>query len=150
MTRLAAHFAAPECELAEFGVRVVVVSFGSVAAVTQYAVETPNPFTMLSDVKRELYGALGIGRSLSKVFSFATIAWYAETKIERGVLPSAFGDHPDDILQMGADFTFASDGRIVFEHRSAASTTDRPTVDMIAAACRDDTSASRTAAASAK
>lgn len=81
---------------------------------------------MFVDPGRQLYNALGLRRSVAKVWSISSLVYYAEQKRAGRKLVAMFEE--DDLTQMGGDFIFDKDGTLALVYRSKVST-DRPSVD---------------------
>ena len=80
---------------------------------------------MFVDPARQLYNALGLKRSVAKVWSISALVYYAEQKRAGRKLVAMFEE--DDPTQMGGDFVFDERGKLALVHRSKVST-DRPSV----------------------
>jgi len=80
---------------------------------------------MFVDPARQLYNALGLKRSVAKVWSISALVYYAEQKRAGRKLVAMFEE--DDPTQMGGDFVFDKDGTLALVYRSKVST-DRPSV----------------------
>ena len=81
---------------------------------------------MFVDPERQLYYALGLNRSVAKVWSIPALVYYAEQKRAGRKLVAMFDE--DDPTQMGGDFVFDEHGKLALVHRSKVST-DRPSVE---------------------
>ncbi|XP_035692664.1 uncharacterized protein LOC118427115 isoform X2 [Branchiostoma floridae] len=114
----------------------MVVSFGSQAGAQRWLQDTSCPYDMLLDQDRKLYGAFGLGRSVSKVWSVAALTYYAEQKAARRTLPKKYENVEDDPHQMGGDFIFDPQGKALLVHCSKVST-DRPEVSTIISVLKD-------------
>lgn len=83
---------------------------------------------MLLDVDRKLYCAVGLGRSVAKVWNISTLIYYASQKAAGRTLPKQFENVEDDPHQMGGDFIIDRYGYMGLLHCSQTPT-DRPSVD---------------------
>ncbi len=117
--------------LDEFGdTCVAVVSFAPAEDLAAYRDHLALPFPVLSDPDRALYRRLGLRRArLRDVFNAGTRSMYKDLmakgrQVRRPV---------HDIRQLGGDFVFDADGRLVAEFRPP-SPDARPTVDDLLAA----------------
>ena len=81
---------------------------------------------MFVDPERQLYNALGLKRSVAKVWSISALVYYAEQKRAGRKLLAMFEE--DDPTQMGGDFVLDEFGKLALVHRSKVST-DRPSVE---------------------
>ena len=89
---------------------------------------------MFVDPARQLYKALGLKRSVAKVWSISALVYYAEQKCAGRKLVAVFEE--DDPTQMGGDFVFDKDGKLALVHRSKVST-DRPSVEELLKCVKD-------------
>ena len=89
---------------------------------------------MFVDPARQLYNALGLKRSVAKVWSISALVYYAEQKRAGRKLVAMFEE--DDPTQMGGDFVFDKDGTLALVYRSKVST-DRPSVDDLLKCVKD-------------
>ena len=89
---------------------------------------------MFVDPARQLYNALGLKRSVAKVWSISALVYYAEQKRAGRKLVAMFEE--DDPTQMGGDFVFDKDGKLALVHRSKVST-DRPSVEELLKCVKD-------------
>ena len=89
---------------------------------------------MFVDPARQLYNALGLKRSVAKVWSISALAYYAEQKRAGRKLVAMFEE--DDPTQMGGNFVFDKDGTLALVYRSKVST-DRPSVDDLLKCVKD-------------
>jgi len=106
--------------------QVIVVSFGNVEGAKKWLQDTKCEFRMFVDPERRLYNALGLKRSVAKVWSIAALVYYAEQKCTGRKLVAMFEE--DDPTQMGGDFILDEYGKLALVHRSKVST-DRPSVE---------------------
>ena len=83
---------------------------------------------MLLDEDRRLYVALGLKRSVSKVWAISSLVYYAEQKLAGRKLLSMLDE--DDPHQLGGDFIIDSSGILTLLYQSKTST-DRPSVDFL-------------------
>lgn len=113
---------------------VVIISFGSVKGAKKWLQDTKCEFRMFVDPERQLYNALGLKRSVAKVWSISALIYYAEQKRANRKLVAMFEE--DDPTQMGGDFVFDKNGKLVLIHRSKVST-DRPSVENLLECVRD-------------
>ena len=107
---------------------VAVVSFGSKEKASSWKNDTKCEFPMLVDTDRHLYVALGLKRSVSKVWTISSLVYYAEQKLAGRKLLAMLDE--DDPHQLGGDFIIDSTGKLVFVYQSKTST-DRPPVDCL-------------------
>jgi len=114
----------------EAGCKVVVVSFGASKGAEKWLEETGSGLDMYLDTERHIYSLVGLGRSVAKVWSMATVRYYAEQKAGGRALPTALADVEDDPLQMGGDFTLDTQMKIVMAYPSKTPK-DRPSVQHI-------------------
>ena len=89
---------------------------------------------MFVDPARQLYNALGLKRSVAKVWSISALVYYAEQKRAGRKLVAIFEE--DDPTQMGGDFVLDKDGTLALVYRSKVST-DRPSVDDLLKCVKD-------------
>ena len=89
---------------------------------------------MFVDPARQLYNALGLKRSVAKVWSISALVYYAEQKRAGRKLVAMFEE--DDPTQMGGDFVFDKDGKLALVYRSKVST-DRPSVEDLLKCVKD-------------
>lgn len=89
---------------------------------------------MFVDPARQLYNALGLKRSVAKVWSIPALVYYAEQKRAGRKLVAMFGE--DDPTQMGGDFVFDKDGKLALVYCSKVST-DRPSVEDLLKCVKD-------------
>lgn len=113
---------------------VVIISFGNVKGARKWLQDTKCEFRMFVDPERQLYNALGLKRSVAKVWSISALIYYAEQKRANRKLVAMFEE--DDPTQMGGDFVFDKNGKLVLIHRSKVST-DRPSVENLLECVRD-------------
>lgn len=85
--------------------------------------DTHCQFPMLLDADRSLYRALGLRRSVSKVWAVSSLVYYAEQKLAGRKLISMYEE--DDPHQLGGDFIIDPVGKLVLVYQSKTST-DRP------------------------
>lgn len=114
--------------------KVIVVSFGNVEGAQKWLQDTNCEFRMFVDPGRQLYNALGLRRSVAKVWSISSLVYYAEQKRAGRKLVAMFEE--DDLTQMGGDFIFDKDGTLALVYRSKVST-DRPSVDDLLKCVKD-------------
>ena len=83
---------------------------------------------MLVDEDRQLYKAMGLTRSVSKVWAISSLFYYAEKKAaSRKLVPML---ENDDVHQLGGNFIIDSAGKMALIYGSKMST-DRPSVDFL-------------------
>jgi len=116
---------------------VVVVSFGSLQGAAGWLKDTGCKLEMFLDPDRSLYRALGLPRSVSKVWGISTIHFYAGELASGRSLPKSQQEE-DDPLQMGGDFTLSRTGRLLLCHPST-NPRDRPSLEQIVAAIKEST-----------
>ena len=90
--------------------------------------DTKCSIPMLLDKDCNVYVAVGLGRSVSKVWAISTIVYYAEQKLAGRSLLAMLNE--DDPHQLGGDFIINSDGKFLLVYHSKTST-DRPSVDYL-------------------
>lgn len=83
---------------------------------------------MLVDEDRQLYKALGLTRSVSRVWAISSLVYYAEQKAAWRKLHSMLPK--DDVHQLGGDFIIDSAGKMALIYKSKTST-DRPSVEFL-------------------
>ncbi|XP_043217155.1 uncharacterized protein LOC122379213 [Amphibalanus amphitrite] len=123
---------------AEFGrlrCSVLVVSFGAREGALRWLADTGCEFPLLLDPERQLYRALGLARSIAKVWQHSTLQYYGGQKAAGRPLPAAYTGVEDDPHQMGGDFIVDGSDRLVLVHCST-SPPDRPTVPALLTAVR--------------
>ncbi len=108
----------------------MVISFGSQEGAMNWLDQTGCTFDMFLDEDRQIYTAMGLGISIAKVWSIATLMYYADMKAMGRVLPSAAENIQDDPLQMGGNLVLDCHGNTVLVHCSKTPP-DRPTVDSL-------------------
>ena len=90
--------------------------------------DTKCEFPVFVDADRQLYKALGLARSVSKVWGISSLMYYAEQKVVmRKILPML---PKDDVYQLGGDLIIDSAGKIALIYKSKTST-DRPSVKFL-------------------
>jgi len=122
-------------EVANAGARVVVVSFGSLQGAAGWLKDTGCKLEMFLDPDRSLYRALGLPRSVSKVWGISTIHFYAGEVASGRTLPKSQQEE-DDPLQMGGDFTLNRTGHLILCHPSS-NPRDRPSLEKIIAVVKE-------------
>jgi len=122
-------------EVANAGARVVVVSFGSLQGAAGWLKDTGCKLEMFLDPDRSLYRALGLPRSVSKVWGISTIHFYAGEVASGRTLPKSQQEE-DDPLQMGGDFTLNRTGHLILCHPSS-NPRDRPSLEKILAVVKE-------------
>lgn len=105
-----------------------MVSFGTQEKAVAWITDTKCQFPMLLDADRHLYRALGLKRSVSKVWTVSSLLYYAEQKLAGRKLMSMLEN--DDPHQLGGDFIVDPSGKLVMVYLSKTST-DRPSVDFL-------------------
>ncbi|XP_075921285.1 uncharacterized protein LOC116939324 isoform X3 [Petromyzon marinus] len=109
----------------DLAARVVLVSFSSCSRAKAWLNETGATFPMLLDPNRRLFTVLGLRVSVSRVWSVATLIYYAEQIVAgRSLLQTAEGP-PEDLNQLGGDFLVGESGRVLWS-RPSHSPMDRP------------------------
>src|SRR4051812_25082325 len=110
--------------LRERSVQVVVVTFTPPAKIAAFLARRPQPLPIVSDPGREAYRAFGLKRTNVFAFfkprvlgKFLRQIWHGG-RVQRPV--------DNDVLQLGGDFLFDADGKLVWSWRSQDAT-DRPT-----------------------
>lgn len=83
---------------------------------------------MLLDTDRSLYRALGLKRSVAKVWTVSSLVYYAEQKLAGRTLLAMLEE--DDPHQLGGDFIVDPNGKLVLVYQSKTST-DRPSTDYL-------------------
>ena len=111
---------------------VALVTFTRQRNLRGYRSRLQLPYAVLTDERRDVYGAFGFGRGpWWRVWGPATLRAYARLW-RRGRRPT----RPDeDTLQLGGDVVVGRDGRIAYLHRSRGPA-DRPPIDDLIAAIR--------------
>jgi peroxiredoxin len=110
--------------LRERSVQVLVVTFTPPATIAAYLARRPLPLPIVSDPGREAYRAFGLKRTNAFAFFKPRVLG----KFIRQILQGGRVQRPvdKDVLQLGGDFLFDADGRLVWSWRSQDAT-DRPT-----------------------
>jgi AhpC/TSA antioxidant enzyme len=123
-------------EIEAAGARVLAISFGAPEMVAAYRADHALPFPVASDVERNAYHALGIGRGgVQKVWRPSAIWQHIALRL-RGYTS---GRHrQSDVLQLGGDFVIGRDGRLLLSHPSVAGD-DRVSIGEILAALKRPT-----------
>jgi len=103
-------------------IKVIVISFEDVVHISAWKNETNCPFTILIDLKSQIYSAYGLG-SIDNVWTPRVILYYTWEFIKMTKFPEAHGD----IHQLGGDFIVDRWLNIIFCNRSTEST-DRPSI----------------------
>ena len=116
------------------GVELVAVSMSPPVGVAAYLAVHPGPVPIFADPERQLYVALGLGRTTWLRLLRPAVVWKYLKMIVRGgkVRRVPVGE---DALQLGGDFLVGPDRRVLWAYRSA-DPTDRPSADAILAAVR--------------
>jgi len=114
---------------------VVVISFGSLHGAAGWLKDTGCKLKMFLDPDRSLYRALGLPRSVSKVWGISTIHFYAGEVASGRSLPKSQQEE-DDPLQMGGDFTLSRTGHLLLCHPSS-NPRDRPSLEQILSAVKE-------------
>ena len=81
---------------------------------------------MLVDQERKLYCAVGLGKSMYKVWGVGSMTFYAEQLCAGKAFVA--GEKDDDLHQMGGDYIIDRQGKMSLVYPSKVST-DRPSVD---------------------
>jgi len=113
------------------GCRVVVVSFGTAKGGEGWLNATGCQLDMFLDSERNLYQAVGLHRSVVKVWNISVINYYAQQIASGRELPSAVQGVEDDPLQMGGDFTINCSSNILVMSYPSSKSTDRPSIEYI-------------------
>ena len=110
------------------------MSMTSPAGVAAYLAAHPIAVPVLADPGRQLYAALGLGRTTWGRLMRPGLVWKYLKMVVRGgkVRRVPAGEDP---LQLGGDFLLGPDRRVLWSHRSA-DPTDRPSADAILATVR--------------
>ena len=111
-----------EPEVVAIGGRIAVISFASPEKLRSFAVGLGHPYLWLSDLGRQSYRSLQLGRGRLLSLLHPEDAWMVTKSTLRG---RPWIPRQRDIWQLGGDFVFASDGRLTMLHRCRASF-DRP------------------------
>ena len=103
---------------------VLVISFGTPAAVASYRARTGLPFVFAADPGREAYQAYGMLRASRWRVWHPRVLWGYLVLTLRGMRPrrAASGE---DLSQLGGDFVIGPDGRLRLAHVSQGPE-DRP------------------------
>jgi hypothetical protein len=111
------------------GVGVIAVSMSNPESIARYLDGHPHPIAVLADPERNLYSALGLGRTSWARLLRPNLVWRYLRLMARGGkvrrVPAG-----EDALQLGGDFLIDHDRQLLWAHRGA-DPTDRPTVDAI-------------------
>lgn len=83
---------------------------------------------MLLDADSQLYKALGLKKSVAKVWAISSLVYYSEQKIAGRNFISLYDE--DDLHQLGGDFIIDSAGNLALVYPSKMST-DRPSVEFL-------------------
>ena len=106
---------------------IVVVTFANPRVLRGYRKRFADPFTVVSDVQRETYRALGFGRgAFWRVWGWKAAKKYVELlrsghKLEKG-------NSETDTRQLGGNAVLDREGRLAWIY-AGAGPDDRPTVD---------------------
>jgi hypothetical protein len=116
------------------GVELVAVSMSPPAGVAAYLAAHPGPVPILADPERQLYAALGLGRTTWLRLLRPAVVWKYLKMIGRGskVRRVPAGEDP---LQLGGDFLLGPDRRVLWAYPST-DPTDRPSAEATLAAVR--------------
>jgi hypothetical protein len=119
-----------EPEVTQRGGAVVVISFAPPDKLAPFAAGLRHPYLWLSDVDRQSYRSLQLGRDYLLSLLHPRDVWMVTTSTLRGKpwIPRQF-----DMWQLGGTFVFAADGTFTMTHRCRASF-DRPPVPAVRAA----------------
>jgi hypothetical protein len=117
------------------GINVIAISMSQPETLARYLATRAMPIPTFADPDRRVYADLGLRRTTWSKLLRPSIIWKYLKMIVRGgkLRPVPKGE---DALQLGGDFLIASDGRILWEYRSA-DPTDRPTVDELLRVVRE-------------
>lgn len=125
--------------LSEFdpAVVVVLITFTSSAALSEYAERGNRSFPHLIDADRRGYRAYGLGRgSVARVWGRKAVKRYIEIFRRDG--GRGWRRPVEDTLQLGGDFVVAPDGTLAYGFWGEGPD-DRPSVDTLIAATRQTT-----------
>ena len=117
--------------LEDRGCQVVVVGFGEVSNGTEWKAANKLTFQLLMDQEQKLYKALGVRRSVSKVWNVPNIILFAEWQVAGTLHMEHF--EGDDLQRLKGDFISDSSGKLVWCHFGEHSA-DRPSLEDIQAA----------------
>ena len=114
-----------QSEFEKLNTKILIISFGTFPAVTQWLNETCSKFIVLIDRERIVYNAYGLERSKFRSKNLRTL-WLYFTRWLQG---QKFHDsHGDDTSQLGGDFIVDKNGMMQFSYPSH-DPTDRPSTD---------------------
>jgi hypothetical protein len=119
-----------EPEVVGLGGRIAVISFASPEKLRSFAAGLGHPYLWLSDLGRQSYRSLQLGRDGLLSLLHPKSVWMVTKSTVRGrpLIP-----RQRDMWQLGGDFVFASDGTLTMRHRCRASF-DRPPLAAVRAA----------------
>lgn len=112
-------------EFEKLNTKIIIISFGTFPAVTQWLNETCSNFTVLIDKERTVYKAYKLQKSFWRSRNLKT-RWYYFKAMLQG--KKTFDSHGDDTSQLGGDFIVDKNGIIQFSYPSH-DPTDRPSID---------------------
>ena len=117
------------------GVNVIAISMSRPETLARYLAAGAMPIPLFADPDRQVYAALELTRTSWAKLLRPTVIWKYLKLIARGgkVRPVPKGE---DALQLGGDILIAADGRILWAYRGV-DPTDRPTVDELLRALRE-------------
>jgi len=128
------HVASIEKELHSFtqaASKVIVISFGSQQGGRGWLEATGCNLELYLDQPRHFYQAVGLQRSVLKVWNMSVINYYASQKASGRQLPKSIEGVEDDPLQMGGDFTVKCSGKKIVLAHPSSNPTDRPAIEKI-------------------
>lgn len=123
-------------ETEDFGdALVIVVTFTKVRNVPGYRRRFADPLPVVTDVERELYRLLDLGRgSVARVWGWRSLKKYVSLLRAGQKLDSGPSDRShEDTLQLGGNAIIAADGTLSWVFRGSGPD-DRPSVDELVAA----------------
>ncbi|GAB1599856.1 uncharacterized protein LOC115217480 isoform X4 [Argonauta hians] len=110
--------------------QVLLVFFGSLTSIQQWLEQTKTSYPAFQDPSKHIYSALGLKRSIKKVYGIDTIQYYSEELASGTDIPTPYENYKEDVYQMGGDFIIDCTGQLLFTYRSQT-VADRPSVKQI-------------------
>ena len=116
---------------------VVLITFTDIISLTEYQWSNELPYPVLTDPRREMYRAYGLGRgSVRRVWGMRATKRYIELVRESGL--GALRKPTEDTLQLGGDFVIGPDGNMTWGFWGDGPD-DRPSIDDLVIAVREAT-----------
>lgn len=125
-----AEVQARKAELESKNGSIFVISFGSLEKARKWKLDTGCELRIMVDPDRRLYCAVGLRKSMYRVWGIGSLIFYAEQMCAGKALVK--GEDDDDLHQMGGDFIIDCQGKMGLVYCSKVST-DRPSVDQLVA-----------------